>query len=766
MGKNGPVRAETSAWRLSVLGLVVVVLFGALFTRLWFLQVAADPTLEQRLAEVKTRRVILPATRGRILDRDGRILADNRPSINVSVDREVYRRSADRAALFERLSPLVGATVEELEERWNDVNIDPLLPVPVAEGVDEPTAIWLKERAEDYPGVEVEEGFQRRYPYAPIGSHVVGYLGKLDGNEFRELRVKGYRLSDSVGKAGIERSFEEDLRGKPGWVEYEIDATGRPLRLVAQQDPVPGNDVMLTIDLRLQQYAEQILQVGLERRRLVRPCVKENRFDEECTVPKNAFRAPAGTSVVQDPQTGEILAMASNPPFDNRWFTAPLPTKLFDAVFKARDPKDKEAIRNKYPALLNYAIQGTYQIGSTMKLFTSMAALKYLPSGSPGKVPGTPGFSAEDTYLDVGRWLLPGCAPDEPGGCTRRNAGGTVYGERNLEEAMIVSVDTFFYELASRMYDETVKGTQPQQTVLAEFGMANRPLGIDLPFEQEGLIPTAAIKRSLADKGAIPKSQGRDFFRGDAVNLAIGQGLVGVTPLQLVSGYSTFANGGTLYRPLIARAVLAPGLPKKGSGVLDLSGAAAKVVREYKPEVKGAVEIPASMREPLMAGLQGALFDRVEGGFQGTALGAWESYPYRDLFPVAGKTGTAQTKFVALTAEQLANKEKEPDFSEYDRSLFAAFGGQSLDKPEFTVVTVMEEAGFGGQAAAPVTKCIFEKLAVESFKKDKPAMLGGLADVSPTAGELDRSTLQAAILPRLSDDTGCLDYRDITGSRD
>jgi penicillin-binding protein 2 len=760
------VRAETSAVRLSLLGLSVLVLFGALFTRLWFLQVAADPTLEARLAEVKTRRVILPATRGRILDRAGRILADNRPSLNVTVDREVYRRTADRAALFERLSPLLGATVDELEERWKDLNIDPLLPVPVAEGVDEPVAIWLKERAEDYPGVDVEEGFQRRYPYAPLASHVVGYLGKLTSEDYRDLRPKGYRLSDSMGKAGIERSFEEDLRGKPGWVEYEIDATGRPIRLVAQQDPVPGNDIQLTIDLRVQQYSEQILEAGLERRRLTKPCVKENRFDEECTIPKNLFRAPAGTTIVQDPRTGEIIAMASNPPFDNRWFTSSLPQKLFDAVFKARDPKDKEAIKNKYPALLNYAVQGTYQIGSTMKLFTSIAALKYLPLGSPGKVEGTPGFELDDEFTDTGRWLLPGCAPDEPGGCSRRNAGGTVYGDVTLEESMIVSVDTFYYELASRMYDETVKGTQPQQTVLASFGMANRPLGIDLPFEQEGLIPTAEIKKRLADSGAIPKSQGRDFFRGDAVNLAIGQGLVGVTPLQLVSGYSTFANGGTLYRPLIVKAILAPGLPKAASGLLDLSNLDGKVVRAYAPEVKGTVELPAEIREPLLRGLQGALFDRIEGGFQGTGLGAWETYPFRDAFPTAGKTGTAQTKFVALTAEERAAGMTEPDFSEYDRSLFVAFGGQDLANPEYTVATVMEEAGFGGQAAAPVTKCIFMKLAVESFRQTKPGMLGGFAEVTPTAGELDRRSLQAAILPRLQEDTACLDVRDITGSAD
>ena len=162
---------------------------------------------------------------------------------------------------------MLGATSQSLEDRLKDPRYDPLLPLPLAESVDEDTAVYLKERAEDYPGVEVDEGWQRVYRYSPIASHIVGYIGRIPDKEAKDYKAQGYQLSDTVGRSGIELSFEEDLRGTPGYVKYEVDARGQVVEELERVDPVPGRDVQLSIDLKVQQYAEQMLDAGLKEAR-------------------------------------------------------------------------------------------------------------------------------------------------------------------------------------------------------------------------------------------------------------------------------------------------------------------------------------------------------------------------------------------------------------------------------------------------------------------------------------------------------------------
>jgi penicillin-binding protein 2 len=680
--------ADNRGLRLSVFAIVSLSLFVALFARLWFLQVADRTTIEEVAAANRVREVQIPPMRGRILDRQGRVLADNRRTLTVVVDREVIKKQSVREPLFLRLAGALGTTPEELEERYQSDLYDPFLPLPLDEDVEEAKAVYLKERREDYPGVEVEEGWQRVYRFAPYGSHIIGYTGRIPAEDKDEYLDEGYLLSDTIGRNGVELVYEADLRGTPGKLTFEVDSKNRIVRVLERIEPTPGHDVQLTIDLKLQQYAEQVLQAGLEEARLRKPRVE---LEEGQPEPPN-FQAPAGAVVVQDPNDGAILAMASNPTYDNRWFAGGLPQEKFKQLF----PEGPNT------PLVNRATSGRYQLGSTMKLFTSFAAL------NSGFVPNT-----NWTVDDGGEYTIPNCAEGQR--CTYRNAGGAIYGRINMPTALAVSSDVFYYKLGVEMFLDP----RPEllQSEVRKFGLGSKT-GIDLPYEYGGIIPNKDIKRSLAEAGAISKDEGRGYFTGDNLQLAIGQGLLVATPLQLANGYSTVANGGTVWQPHVVRAVYESGAPDVGSGLVSL--AQAKLVRTIDPRRIGTVTMDPEHRGQILQGLIGVMRNP-----RGTAYDAFTNYDWARL-PLAGKTGTAQD----------ATKK-----GERDSSLFAAFGpvGANLT-PQFTVAAVLEQAGYGAWAAAPVTKCIFEVLSGAR-----------VASEPQQADLLDRDSTRAAALAPLAD---------------
>jgi penicillin-binding protein 2 len=190
--------------RLGVLGIVAISLFATLFARLWYLQMMSPERLDQQVQTSRTRTVQLAPMRGRVFDRNGMVMADNRRVLSVTIDRAEIRSAAKRKILFTRLSGPLQTPVEDLEARYTDVQYDPYLPLPLADDVPETTAIYLGERREDYPGVEVSEGWQRVYRYAPLASHIVGYMGAIPAESSKAYRGKGYKLNERVGKAGIE----------------------------------------------------------------------------------------------------------------------------------------------------------------------------------------------------------------------------------------------------------------------------------------------------------------------------------------------------------------------------------------------------------------------------------------------------------------------------------------------------------------------------------------------------------------------------------
>lgn len=699
--------------RLAVVGTIAAVLFSALGLRMWFLQVVDAPVLEQKVEANKTRTVRLLPERGRIFDREGRVMADNERILTITVAWDVMRREADRLELFGRLAPVLDVSVTDLENRYDSGRYSPLLPMPVKEGVGEDVALYLIERSEDFPGVDVANQWRRDYPYAPIAAHVVGYMGAITPEEAEQYRDLGYDLNERVGQFGVEKIFEPYLRGTPGYVRYEVDSRGAILSVVERVESTPGNDLLLAIDLDLQQFAEEALETQLRLRRFVEACQAKdaNKISVKPQFPDcQNLKAPAGSVVVSNHATGEVLALASYPTFDNRWFNAGVSSEKFAQIFPRDDDPDKSI-------LVNRAIQGQYNLGSSFKPFVAFAAL------DSGQLPG----GADYRYLDEGTYTLTSIDSTtcQVVKCVYRNAlcgGGNnpcYYGSVNVEDALAVSSDAFFYKIGEQIFAE--RGGQPVlQEELRLFGFGART-GIDLPYESAGRVPDKDSKADLVERGVLAEGESPNYLVGDNVQLAIGQGLLAATPLQLAQAYGTLGNGGSVLRPLVALALLEPGTPDSDEpGVADLSQSAVVLDLARVSPIR-TIDMPIDYRDPIVRGLQrvitgpGVTSDRYHST---TGEKLFASYPYDDL-PIAGKTGTAQG------AASLPWN---------DSSTFGAF---SLDpfRP-FTVTAYLEKAGYGSRAAAPVVKCMFMALAdavdIEDVELSNPL------DVDSTRAAPDR----------------------------
>jgi penicillin-binding protein 2 len=554
----------------------------------------------------------------------------------------------------------------------------------------------------------VVEGSSRVYTYAPLASQIIGYLGAIPAKQAKDYRSRGYQPSDRVGIAGIEQSFEDQLRGQPGKRVFEVDARNRITRVVEDVPPTPGNDVKLTIDMQVQQYAEMILGEALRERR-TEITTDVTQYGEQ----EAYYSAPTGSVVVEDPTNGRIIAMASYPTFDNRWFTQPLPQSTFDALFKTNDPEKA--------VLVNRAITGRYQLGSTMKMISATAGLLYdqLPAGAFAK------------FMDDGEFVPSNCdAKKDPKGCgPKHNAAGVHYGNITLPQALAVSSDVYFYNVGERLWLNTDKGTLALQTVARNYGLGTES-EIDLPNEYAGIVPDKDVKKRLGEQSnykAISRQEASDYFTGDNVQLAIGQGLLTATPLQLANAYATFANGGTRYRPLIADTVVAPGATKNPDGTIDMTKAT--VIDSMAPVAKATVTLAPDQRRAVLEGLEQVITGPIANGHLPTAYGLFNYVPGFDYkaFPIAGKTGTAQDN---------------TKLGSHDTSLFAAFG--PVDAPQYVVAAVLEKAGYGSEAAAPVTKCMFEALSGQTPLPD-------LSEPDP----LDRSKIKPVEIAA-PPDTSCL----------
>jgi penicillin-binding protein 2 len=407
-------------------------------------------------------------------------------------------------------------------------------------------------------------------------------------------------------------------------------------------------------------------------------------------------KAPAGSVVVLNHLTGQILAMASYPTFDNRWMEAGIGGAKYKQIFPATNP-DGTKISPDESILVNRAVQGNYNLGSTIKPFIAWAAMH---NGL---------LKADTVFMDKGTYTLYSIKPNDclPRGiakCIFKNAANprtnqpSAYGPVKVEDALAVSSDAFFYKLGEDFY---VKSRTLLKTSLEQFGFGSKT-GVQLPFEWAGRVPDSAVKKALVEKGVLGKKEKPRLLVGDNVQVAIGQGLMAATPLQLADAYASIANGGNLLVPGIVRAIWAPLTPDLKPAVADL--ARGRILQRFDHAVsRGKLEMPPEILLPIVAGLH-----RVTHG-PGVNWGFYHYTTGEQLFKgmpisIGGKTGTAQGM---------------GSLPWNDSSVFGAF---SEDKRwPYTVVSYLEKSGFGAKAAAPVTKCVF--LAIAHQVKTDPVQV-------------------------------------------
>jgi penicillin-binding protein 2 len=630
--------------RLTLLSLVVFVLFGALLSRLWFLQVLAAERYGD-LAEVnRVRQVVVEAPRGRILDRKGRVLVRNRAAWAITVKLSELTDRDQREAVLNRLAHLLGVKRAKIDERLRDYTGSPLRGVPVAEDVPADTLFYLAEHGDSFPGVAPEVVALREYPYGKLAAHVLGYVGEVSSDELKSSRFRGLQQGDMVGKAGVELSYDRFLRGRDGVQDFEVNAAGRVIRALGGRQPVPGMDLRLSIDADVQTQAERSLFDGM---RLARSLPDSQRGGN--------YPAPAATAVVLDPNDGSLLALASLPEYDPRKFVGGISRRDFAAY--SNDPANP---------LLNRAVQSAYPPGSTWKPVTALAGLD------------------RDVITPSTIFHCPGSY--QFGNSVKHDWTPRGHGAVNLTESLRESCDVYYYNLGASFARTELsqeargqKASELMQATARSLGFGRAPQ-LDLPYAASGTVPTRAWRKEFwqANKSVYCRGtselyrelcrDGWQWQGGDDLNIAIGQGALEVSPLQLALGYGAVANGGTVYAPHVAEALMDP--------------ATGRTVRTIHPKVAQVARIPAGDFAEVTQGLATV-------PVSGTAVGAFAGFPL-DRFPIAGKTGTADLPPKAPFA------------------WFASFA--PLGNPRYVVVAMVEQGGHGGESAAPVARALYEKL--------------------------------------------------------
>ena len=631
--------------RVKVLAALVIVMFAALTTRLWFLQVLAAERYRAHAADNAVRIVEIPAARGVIKDSSGtEILVDNRSSIILTINRQEAGEEKERI-LFE-LSELLDVPAAELGARLDDDRYYVYSPIPVAVDVPKRVAFYVKEHARRFPGVDVQSAPVRHYPLGSLASHVIGYLGQISPEKLEDPAFADYEPGDLVGVSGVEAVYEPDLAGTQGLVKYRVNSLGQNLGEIGQQDPVPGNDVWLTIDADIQRYTEDALASGIRYARSV--------YDSNTG---RNFAANGGAAIVLDPQTGAIEAMASYPWFDPAAFTRSISNNEFARRFgQARGLP-----------LLNRALAGQYPPGSTYKPWVALSALRR-------------------DIVTTGRSY--GCPPSWTAPFDESNPEAIQYvfnnwttanlGYMNLATALARSCDTVFYPMGYEYWRDFypppwadgVEGNDDEaalellQKDLRATGFG-QPTNVDLPFELVGRVPDAEWKRTIHENYPDDFPDG-DWFPGDFVLMTIGQGDTLVTPLQMASAYGALLADGKMCVPHVLDRVV---------GVDDVQ------VRRYRPRCDATLPFdPRDLRY-----VRDALTQTVRGS--GTAAGAFAGFPFEQVW-VAGKTGTAEV-------------DPKQDYSWF-AGMTEAFGEQHV------VVVLVEQGGHGSTTAAPIARHIIE----------------------------------------------------------
>ena len=550
--------------------------------------------------------------------------------------------------------------------------------------------------------------------------------------------------------------MEDSLHGSWGKQVFEVDAAGGIVRELLDQhvDPIAGEDIQLTIDLDVQQYAEQALETKLKERRnlptdhaLVPMSPRTTRSTRRTRTARTRvyasskefgtqewiqYKAPAGAVVVEDNSNGQILAMASYPRFDNRWMGA-IDGDKFDQLFGDKiDPITGKADPDK-SVLVNRAVQGRYNLGSTFKPFVAWSAMH---SGVIG--PNEP-------YLDKGEYKLESIPDDVCASgvrCVFKNASNirtnrsSAYGPVTVADALAVSSDAFFYRLGEKFWeidehnasiDPALKGKSTLKDDLERFGFG-ADSGVQLPFEWPGRIPDDAIKAELVKDDVLGKNEEPRLLVGDNVQVAIGQGLMAATPLQLANAYSTIANGGFLYTPTVVKTIFAPLVP--GSQPRDgrpLQGCRHQVVRQ------------AGVQGPVGDAARDHPADRQRSGQGHQRLPSAQSRRHLsvDLLPHDDRREALPdlSRWTSCRSPARPARRRAPTAIRGTTRRPSPDSASTRPKP-YTVVAYLEKSGFGAKAAAPVVKCIFTALAgqtaMDPVLPSDPLDLNSLEPAPPT----------------------------------
>jgi penicillin-binding protein 2 len=596
--------------RSRVLYVLLFVAFLGLSFRLVHLQIIQGEryTFLSENNRIRIKRV--PGTRGMIFDRHGQLLVDSRPSFDlIFVPEDSDEPEKTLRFLARHLSWDEAELLKTYEQNKSRAAFDEMV---LGRDVEWATIVAVETHQLDLPGISLRVRPRRSYADGQMAAHVLGYMGEINQKQLTVLKEQGYRVGDEIGQYGIERHWEEVLRGQSGGQQVEVDALGRRMRVLHEVSDVPGYTMHLTLDRQLQESAYASLQ------------------------------GKQGTIVAIDVTNGGILALASTPAFDPNTFARGIKSDEWNGL-----------IKDRLRPLSNRATQGQFPPGSTFKIIMAIAGLEE-------------GVINPEAFISD-----PGFYPFGNRNFRDWKQGG--HGMVNLHKSLVESCDTYYYQLGTKLgVDKIAKWSRA-------FGLGEKT-GVDLDDERGGIIPDTEWKR---------KRFRQPWYPGETLSVAIGQGYVTTTPLQLANMMAAVANGGKLYRPRLV------------NKVESVDGA---TVREYEPELIRTIEL----KRDTLTRVHKALADVVNGP-GGTGAPARSQ-----VIDIAGKTGTAQVvemKGAYLKNEQLSQFQR-------DHAWFVAYA--PAQNPRIAVAVLVEHGGHGSAAAAPLAKQLFERfIASEKQITDK-----------------------------------------------
>ena len=625
-------------WRLASIALVFVGFFAVLVLRLWYLQVSTLATALESAERQQIRTVTVEPPRGDIYDRDGlELMAGTVARLSIVVDRKLVATERE-PGLISNLAALLDLPASEIRAEFDEQGVGQRFRI--GGDISESIGIFVLEHIEDFPGVTVEPVPVRIYPLGETAAHLIGYIGAPAEEDLRRPEITA---RDRVGRFGIEKEYDRLLRGTPGTITYRVNARGEILGVIDEVPPEAGGSLITTIDIETQRLLEKALGDGISlARREGEPVIR-------------------ASGVVLDPNDGSVLAMASIPSFD--------PTLFADGKITN---EEWETVSLK-AALNNFAIQGLYPPASAFKVVPYTLALerRIWPTVEQDEYAHLLDPNDPTSFYADGDLKFPN---------TPTLHDWKVHGLVNIHTSLHVSSDNYYWGIALEIWQRA--GLDWDEDILQEWARAvgfGAPTGIDLPFEQSGIVPDREwFQYHQINNTGLVRSEG-GWSGGDLMNMAIGQGSMVATPLQVANGYAALINGGTLWRPRVV------------DSVRDSNN---ETVFVNPPSAARSFDISGATVASLRNDLHGVVSSQ-----NGTARRAFEDFG--DTFDqVGGKTGTAEIL--------VAQSEEEEDI---DTAWFV--GVAPLDDPQYVVVIVIDQGGSGGKIAAPTARAVLQHLMGE-----------------------------------------------------